>query len=130
MLIKCVADDYTPFNNVWSHPQGGLHAYLVRFLSSNDSTFQHIAVWTLVQLLESGDEQMYSNVKAAEDLMLPIRNLATTSVDTDSVISSERLGSDLEDELAGKQEIVVLSQKITELLDNGPSQGGHDSDGA
>lgn len=39
------AEDYAPFNAVWNKPDGGLHAYLVRFLSSSDITFQHIAVW-------------------------------------------------------------------------------------
>lgn len=28
----------------------------MRFLESQDTTFQHIAIWTLVQLLESGGE--------------------------------------------------------------------------
>lgn len=31
-----------------------MHQYLYRFLTSSDATFQHIAVWTIVQLLESG----------------------------------------------------------------------------
>lgn len=39
------AEDYAPFNAVWNKPDGGLHAYLVRFLGSADITFQHIAVW-------------------------------------------------------------------------------------
>lgn len=47
-------DDYSAFNDVWEKPDGGLHTYLYRFLSSPDLTFQHIAVWTIVQLLESG----------------------------------------------------------------------------
>lgn len=47
------ADDYSAFSAVWSEPDGGLHGYLVRFLESEDTTFQHIAIWTLVQLLES-----------------------------------------------------------------------------
>jgi vacuolar protein 8 len=46
-------EDYTPFNDVWDKPEGGMHAYLHRFLISADLTFQHIAVWTIVQLLES-----------------------------------------------------------------------------
>lgn len=46
-------DDYSAFNDVWDKPEGGLHMYLFRFLSSTDATFQHIAVWTIVQLLES-----------------------------------------------------------------------------
>ena len=44
-LMYAAAEDYAPFNAVWNKPDGGLHAYLVRFLSSADITFQHIAVW-------------------------------------------------------------------------------------
>lgn len=44
-LLTTAAEDYAPFNAVWNKPDGGLHAYLVRFLSSADTTFQHIAVW-------------------------------------------------------------------------------------
>lgn len=52
------ADDYTPFSAVWDQPEGGIHGYLVRFLESRDTTFQHIAIWTLVQLLESGGSSL------------------------------------------------------------------------
>ena len=49
-----VTDDYSAFNDVWDKPDGGMHRYLYNFLTSPDATFQHIAVWTIVQLLESG----------------------------------------------------------------------------
>lgn len=48
------SEDYAAFNDVWDKPDGGLHTYLFRFLTNPDPTFQHIAVWTVVQLLESG----------------------------------------------------------------------------
>ena len=51
--LSSKSDDYGPFNAVWNQPEGGLHGYLARFLESSDQTFQHIAVWTIVQLLES-----------------------------------------------------------------------------
>lgn len=47
-------DDYSAFNDVWDTPDGGMHKYLYQFLTSADATFQHIAVWTIMQLLESG----------------------------------------------------------------------------
>jgi vacuolar protein 8 len=47
------ADDYSGFNDVWDRPDGGIHHYLFRFLTSPDATFQHIAVWTIVQLMDS-----------------------------------------------------------------------------
>lgn len=51
---RTATDDYSAFNDVWDKPDGGMHKYLFRFLTSPDATFQHIAVWTIVQLLESG----------------------------------------------------------------------------
>jgi vacuolar protein 8 len=51
---RAASDDYSAFNDVWEKPEGGMHQYLHRFLSSPDATFQHIAVWTIMQLLESG----------------------------------------------------------------------------
>jgi vacuolar protein 8 len=56
---RTTLDDYAAFNDVWDKPAGGLHAYLFRFLSSQDATFQHIAVWTMVQFLESGGMQAH-----------------------------------------------------------------------
>lgn len=53
---RAPTDDYSAFNDVWEKPDGGMHKYLYRFLTSPDATFQHIAVWTIVQLLESGGE--------------------------------------------------------------------------
>jgi len=55
-LTETITVDYSAFNDVWQKPSGGLHGYLVNFLRSNDATFQHIAVWTIAQLLDSGGE--------------------------------------------------------------------------
>jgi len=58
-------DDYSAFNDVWDKPDGGMHKYLYRFLTSPDATFQHIAVWTIVQLLESGGRSILENIHLA-----------------------------------------------------------------
>jgi len=63
------ADDYSAFNDVWDKPDGGMHQYLFRFLSSPDATFQHIAVWTIVQLLES---EGGSDSKSPLDIILTL----------------------------------------------------------
>jgi hypothetical protein len=52
--VTLAADDYSAFVSVWNEPEGGLEGYIVRFLKSEDTTFQHIAIWTVLQLLESG----------------------------------------------------------------------------
>src|SRR6202012_3491149 len=57
---RTASDDYSAFNDVWDNPEGGMHQYLHRFLTSSDATFQHIAVWTIVQLLESGGSLLVS----------------------------------------------------------------------
>ena len=61
------ADDYSAFNDVWENPDGGMQRYLFRFLSSPDTTFQHIAVWTIVQLLESGGTWIYAHPNSISD---------------------------------------------------------------
>ena len=51
--VKTTAGDYSYFVKVWKSPKGGLLGFILRFLSSKDEIDQHIAVWTLTQLLES-----------------------------------------------------------------------------
>lgn len=67
---RTATDDYSAFNDVWDKPDGGMHRYLYHFLTSPDATFQHIAVWTIVQLLESGGGLLYFSV-----LRNPLTNL-------------------------------------------------------
>lgn len=93
---RTASDDYSAFNDVWDNPEGGMHQYLHRFLASPDATFQHIAVWTIVQLLESGgeirspyrdqtlglirmpDPQLMSNIRSSNLLVPNVRELAVS----------------------------------------------------
>lgn len=68
--------DYVYFTKGWEQPAGGVHGYLNRFLMSSDSTFQHIAVWTMVQLLEGGDGELTSLIVQSASLTSAIRSLA------------------------------------------------------
>ncbi|EXX62227.1 Vac8p [Rhizophagus irregularis DAOM 197198w] len=62
--LSSKVQDYSPFVNVWEKPAGGLHGYLQRFLDSTDKTFQHIAVWTIVQFLEGrGNYFLYVEIR-------------------------------------------------------------------
>jgi hypothetical protein len=51
--ILTIAGDYSYFVKAWDTPKDGLRGFLLRFLASKDDIDQHIAVWTLTQLLES-----------------------------------------------------------------------------
>ncbi|KIP03259.1 hypothetical protein PHLGIDRAFT_95029 [Phlebiopsis gigantea 11061_1 CR5-6] len=124
---RTTSDDYSAFNDVWDKPNGGMHRYLYRFLTSLDATFQHIAVWTIVQLLESGDPQLISNIRSSTSLIPNIRQLATTrtSTPTSSIGGTPRShGShhsyqDTETG-EGQGEIQQLAHRILEFTDGEP----------
>ncbi|KAG9028547.1 Vacuolar protein 8 [Tulasnella sp. JGI-2019a] len=119
------SDDYTPFNDVWDKPDGGLHAYLFRFLSSADATFQHIAVWTIVQLLESGDPQLTKSIRESPLLTPNIRQLARSepSTPSSSLGSRSRSYSDNGEE-GGASEITALARRVIEITEEGLGAGG------
>ncbi|PWN50315.1 putative VAC8-vacuolar membrane protein required for the cytoplasm-to-vacuole targeting [Violaceomyces palustris] len=119
--LSSKSDDYAPFNAVWSQPEGGLHGYLVRFLESQDSTFQHIAVWTIVQLLESGDAQLEDNIRNSEQLLPLIGQLSSSTAGSsrrESFDGDQEDGTmDGSDDGHGAEgEISNLARKIQEML--------------
>ncbi|RXK37061.1 vacuolar protein 8 [Tremella mesenterica] len=129
-LSSKASEDYAPFNAVWNKPDGGLHAYLVRFLSSPDITFQHIAVWTIVQLLESEDPQLINNIRSSPILISSIRQLAASPPpsrsgrrDTNDTTQSD---DDYEDDVMdqdGEGEIASLARRILDLTDEREETG-------
>lgn len=96
--------DYSIFVRNWSEPNGGIHGYLGRFLQSGDATFQHIAVWTLLQLFESEDKSLINLIGTAEDIIEQIKGIANRQVDTEP---------DMEED---EGEVVNLAQRCLELL--------------
>ena len=121
---RTASDDYSAFNEVWDKPEGGMRGYLYRFTTSSDATFQHIAVWTIVQLLESGDPHLITNIRSSPLLVSHIRQLATSpdstpssSVGTpDSVRSRSDQDSDSDSD-EGQEDIHLLSRRILEFID-------------
>lgn len=124
-------DDYGPFNDVWDHPEGGLHKYLHRFLSSTDATFQHIAVWTIVQLLESGDQELLHNIRSSTLLAPHIAQLATashSSTPSGSTLGSRSAGRSRSNSFSedgggdggdgGAAEIAALARRILEITED------------
>ena len=97
--------DYSTFVKHWSEPNGGIHGYINRFLASGDPTFQHIAIWTLLQLLESEDKELNEVVSKADDVIQMIKT-----------ISDKNIESDDEDGEDGEGEVVALARRSLELL--------------
>ena len=105
ILIFMSVGDYSIFVQNWTEPNGGIHGYLNRFLASGDSTFQHIAIWTLLQLLESEDKRLVSLISKSEDVIQMIRT-----------ISEQNIESDNDDGDDGEAEVVALARRSLQLL--------------
>jgi vacuolar protein 8 len=97
--------DYSIFIQDWTEPNGGIHGYLKRFLASGDATFQHIAIWTLLQLLESEDKKLISLIGKSEEIVQMIKTIADTQIESDD-----------EGEEDGEGEVVQLAQRSLQLL--------------
>lgn len=89
-----------------------------RFLASGDPTFQHIAIWTLLQLLESEDRKLVDLVSKADDVIKMIKSISVKNVDSDD--------EDGED----GEEVIALAKRSLELLENGPESSSGPPPGA
>ncbi|KAK7910901.1 vacuolar protein-like protein 8 [Apiospora marii] len=98
--------DYSIFIQDWAEPNGGIHGYLSRFLASGDATFQHIAIWTLLQLLESEDKTLIGQIGKSDEIVDMIKQIAERQIE------SEADAVDDDDE----GEVVNLAQRCLELL--------------
>lgn len=96
--------DYTMFLQCWYEPEGGIHGYLKRFLASGDATFQHIAIWTLLQLLEANDPELNKLIMGSTEIVSMIKGIAEKNVESDD--ESEE----------GEGEVVALARRSAELL--------------
>ncbi|CAK7216429.1 Vacuolar protein 8 [Sporothrix bragantina] len=97
--------DYSMFIQYWPEPSGGIHGYLSRFLASGDATFQHIAIWTLLQLLESEDKRLMNLIAKSDEIVEVVKQIANRPI-----------GSENEFEEDDEGEVVNLSQRCLELL--------------
>ncbi|KAK0666845.1 armadillo-type protein [Cercophora samala] len=103
--------EYSIFIQSWTEPSDGIHGYLSRFLASGDATFQHIAIWTLLQLVESEDKKLIGLIGKSTDIMEMVKQIANRQVESDN---------ELEDDDEG--EVVSLAQRCLELLGQGASK--------
>jgi vacuolar protein 8 len=111
MLTFAEVGNYSLFVKHWADPHGGIHGYLHRFLESGDSTFQHIAIWTLLQLLQSDDNRLIDLIQKAAD----ISRMVTEIADRNVAESSDGDGDESRDE-EGEGEVVALARQCAELI--------------
>jgi vacuolar protein 8 len=101
--------DYTIFIQNWTEPAGGIHGYLRRFLASGDPTFQHIAIWTLLQLLESEDDRLIERIGQSNEVVQMVTEIADRNIESDD-----------EDNEDGEGEVVTLARRCLEFLGKSP----------
>ena len=101
--------DYTVFIQNWTEPAGGIHGYLRRFLASGDPTFQHIAIWTLLQLLESEDARLLERISQSNEIVRMVTDIAERNIESDD-----------EDNEDGEGEVVSLARRCLEILGKTP----------
>ena len=89
----------------------------MRFLESDDTTFQHIAVWTLVQLLESGNAELEQHVRDSAHIRALVRQLQSRA-DADDERADDDDTSQA-DSATPEREIAALSRRIDEILEGG-----------
>lgn len=65
----------------------------------------HIAIWTLLQLLQSGDKQLRDRIAAADEMVRVIKRVAERSTESDD-----------EDREEGEGEVAALARRCLELL--------------
>ncbi|KAF2438338.1 ARM repeat-containing protein [Karstenula rhodostoma CBS 690.94] len=107
--LSSKVDDYTIFIQNWTQPEGGIHGYLRRFLASGDPTFQHIAIWTLLQLLESEDDRLLELISKSNEIVRMVTDISERSIESDE-----------EDNEDGEGEVVGLARRCLEILDKTP----------
>ncbi|KAI8576321.1 hypothetical protein K450DRAFT_257688 [Umbelopsis ramanniana AG] len=119
--------DYAPFIKVWESPNGGLHAYLVSFLDEGqDTAFQHIGVWTLVQFLEGGDKELIKKLSKAQDLVQSISRIASMGAEEDSTLLNGGDEDNLDDADADVHE---LAKRVINVIGSDASKGSKKSAG-
>ncbi|GAB5586019.1 Vacuolar protein 8 [Umbelopsis nana] len=119
--------DYSPFIRVWDAPNGGLHAYLVSFLEDGqDTAFQHIGVWTLVQFLEGGDKELIKILSKAQDLIQSIARIANLGADDGHETMNGGDDDTLDDADADVHE---LAKRVISVIGQDSSKGSKKSAG-
>ena len=113
--LSSKVEDYRPFVRVWSEPDGGVRGYLRRFLESDDTTFRHIAVWTLLQLLESEDAKLTQLARDSPDLRKCLDKLSRLEV-VQRQAPSTGDDTDEDEDLEGEAEVVFLAKRCLEYL--------------
>lgn len=69
-------NNYQKIIQCWNEPDDGIRGFLIRFLQSDYATFEHIALWTILQLLESHNVKILELIKQDDELVSGVKKMA------------------------------------------------------
>lgn len=87
--LSSKVSSYDPFINAWTEPEGGIKGFLMAFLTSHEPTFEHIATWMILQLLESEDKRLKTLFLESPEMLEIITKLATKEPPSDGAGAAE-----------------------------------------
>lgn len=106
--------DYKQIIANWNTPKDGVCGFLIRFLNSENPTFEHIALWTILQLLESENNEVENLVKENSDIVNAIKKLA---IDNLAAAQNGTDATNAEDQYEDpKVELYNLTQQILQYV--------------
>ncbi len=109
--------NYDPILKNWEQPVGGIKGFLIRFLTSKNRTFEHIALWTIVQLLESEDVRFYKFINNCPDIIMAIKDVgASSKLSLNAQAEKDGNIENLDEEEVPQIDLYELVQQITALL--------------
>ena len=85
---------------------------MLRFLQSGSATFEHIALWTILQLLESNNTEINSLIKDNEAILTGIKKLSASQQQPNQQNNSDQVDQ-FDDP---KVELYNLTQQILQIL--------------
>ncbi|CAG62469.1 uncharacterized protein GVI51_M03245 [Nakaseomyces glabratus] len=74
-------DNYSKIISSWDQPKEGIRGFLKRFLQSNYATFEHIALWAILQLSESHNDKVIYLIKNDKEIINSVRKMADVTYD-------------------------------------------------
>ena len=115
-LCSRVSPDHKQYIlNNWQQPNEGIHGFLIRFLELGSATFEHIALWTILQLLESNSPEFNSFIKEDEAILTGIKQMSNSQLQLNQGDRNGQVNPDDQYE-DPKVELYNLTQQILQIL--------------
>lgn len=100
--------------NHWKEPNEGINGFLIRFLSSYSTTYKHIALWTIIQILELNDKEINTLIKQNDFIFNEIKKINQNDFQIIDLYDNEINIDHLE---SSKSELYNLSVKFFKFFD-------------